>query len=188
MNTAKKGNKTYSYSEYLELEKKTNEKHDFYFGEVFNMSGGTKLHNEIIQEIIFCLRNKINNQKCKIYFENVKFEIKKDNFYVYPDVMITCNKEDLENNKDTLIRHPIIIIEVLSESTELYDRNTKKKFYLEHPSLKYYLLVSQENQRVEMYEKINSHIEFSYYEKPDAIINFRQLNFEITISDIYGTE
>jgi len=188
MNTAKKENKTYTYSEYLDLEKETNEKHDFYFGEVYNMAGGTIKHNLIVNNISYILKNSFNNKKCLILTENVRFEIKKDNFYVYPDVMITCNKEDLENNKDTLIKHPEIIFEVLSDSTELYDRNTKKKFYLEHASLKYYLLISQKDQRIEMYEKINSHIEFSYYEKPEELINFRQLDFKISVSDVYGVE
>ncbi|MEN8123291.1 MAG: Uma2 family endonuclease [Bacteroidota bacterium] len=188
MNTANKRNKTYSYNEYLELEKETNEKHDFFFGEVFNLAGGTIKHNLIVNNISYTLKGRLKNKRCLILTENVKFEIKKDDFYVYPDIMLTCDEEDLKNNKDTLIKHPIIIIEILSESTELYDRNTKKKFYLEHPSLKYYLLVSQETQRVEMYEKNNSHIEYSYYEKSEEIINFRQLDFNMSVSDIYGTE
>ena len=186
MKILEKKEKTYSYTEYIQLENTSREKHDFYYGEVFNMAGGTKLHNEIVNEVFFCLRNKSKKKECKIYTENVKLELEQNNFYVYPDLMLTCNEADLKNNKDTIIRHPSIIIEILSPSTELYDRNIKKKHYLELPSLKYYLLISQDEKKIEMYEKIEKRIEYSSYEKPEDIINFKQLNLKITVSDIYN--
>ena len=99
--------------------------------------------------------------------------------------MVTCNKDDLKDDKETIIKNPVVIIEVLSDSTELYDRNTKKRYYLDLPSVKYYLLVSQDEKRIEMYEKINSHIEFFIFEKLDDIINFKQLDFKIKFSEIY---
>ncbi len=175
----------YSFNEYLELEIKTREKHDFYYGEVYNMAGGTKKHNEIIQEIIFSLRSKINKKKCKIYFENVKLELREDKFYVYPDIMMTCDKSDLEDDSKNTIKNPSIIIEVLSESTELYDRNTKKNYYLQLPSLKYYLMVSQNETKIEMYEKINSQIAYSFYKLPEDVINFKQFDFKMPVSEIY---
>ena len=185
MNTALKLEQKYSFNEYLKLEKETHEKHDFFYGEVYNMAGGTKLHNKLIHKITFSLNSKLNKKDCEFYSENIKLELKKDKYYVYPDIMITCNKDDLKDDKETIIKNPVIIIEVLSDSTELYDRNTKKRYYLDLPSVKYYLLVSQNENRIEMYEKINSHIEFFIFEKLDEIINFKQLDFKIKFSEIY---
>jgi len=73
----------------------------------------------------------------------------------------------------------------LSDSTSEYDRNTKKNNYLKLESLKYYILISQKETRIEMYEKIENRIEYSFYETLEELINFRQLNFEIKVSDIY---
>lgn len=185
METVVKLDKKYSFDEYLKLEKQTREKHDFYYGEVYNMAGGTKRHNKIIHEIIFCLRNKINRNDCEFYSENVKLELDEDKFYVYPDLMITCDKSDLKDDTETIIKNPVIIIEVLSPATEIYDRNIKKIKYLKLPSLKYYLMISQDMIRIEMYEKVNSHIAFTIYEKPEDTINFKQLDFSIPVSDIY---
>jgi len=73
----------------------------------------------------------------------------------------------------------------LSDSTEVYDRNIKKHYYLKLQSLKYYLLISQNETKIEMYEKLKDRIEYSCYEKPDEIISFRQLGFDIKVYDIY---
>ena len=179
-----KFDKKYSYNEYLKLEKETHEKHDFYFGEVYNMAGGTIKHNELIQEIIILFRKK-NKKKCKILFNDVKLELIPDEYFVYPDLMLTCDKDDLKNNKDTIIKKPFAIVEVLSKSTEMYDRNVKLKYYLKISSLKYYVLVSQEAIRVEVYERVNSHWEYRFFEKEDEIIKFKQLDFNIFVKDIY---
>lgn len=185
MDEALKLDREFSFDEYLELEETTQEKHDFYYGEVYNMAGGTKRHNEIVQEILFCFRSKIDKKKCKIYFENVKLELEKNQFYVYPDIMMTCDDDDLQDDSGIMIKNPSIIIEVLSKGTELYDRDTKKKHYLQLPSLKYYLLVAQNEMRIEMYEKINSHIEYSFYEHSEDIIKFKQFDFQMFVSEIY---
>ena len=150
------------------------------------MAGGTIRHNIIINEINYILKDLINGKKCILLTENVKLEIKKDNFYVYPDIMVTCDKSDFEDNNNTIIKNPVIIIEVLSPSTEIYDRNTKKNKYLKLPSLKYYLIVAQDNVHIEMYEKIQSKIFFTVYDKQDKTIDFKQLDFKMPVSDIYS--
>ena len=185
MEATKKTTKKYTFENYLKLEKETREKHDFYYGEVYNMAGGTKKHNLLIHSVLFALYKRQQEKKCQIFSENIKLELIPDQFYVYPDIMLTCNKEDLKNDKDTTIKNPVIIVEILSDSTEIYDRNTKKKYYLTLPSLKYYVLVSQEKISIEIYERVNSHWEFRFFENSDNIVKFRQLNFEIPVGEIY---
>ncbi|MEN8121809.1 MAG: Uma2 family endonuclease [Bacteroidota bacterium] len=182
--TARK-DKSYSFSEYIEFEQSTNEKHDFYYGEVYNLAGGTIRHSQIIFSSSNILHKFLTKKNCITLTNDVKLELDKDQFYVYPDVIVTCDNDDLSDNTETIIKNPLIIVEILSDSTELYDRNIKKHYYLKLPSLKYYLLISQKETRIEMYEKIENRIEYSSYETPEQEINFQQLGFKIKIADIY---
>ena len=117
--------------------------------------------------------------------ENVKLELIPNQFYVYPDLMLTCDEDDIKNEQETIIKNPVIIVEVLSNSTELYDRNVKMKYYLKMPSLKYYVLVSQDKISIEIYKRTNSHFEYRFYEKAEDIIKFKQLDFDLSVEDIY---
>ncbi|MCF8371152.1 MAG: Uma2 family endonuclease [Bacteroidales bacterium] len=186
MNAIKEEQKIYSFQDYLKLEEQSQEKHDFFFGEVYNMAGGTLDHNEIILALARAFYNSLSHIKCKTYANEVRLELKANEFYVYPDVLVTCDKNDLSNKESVFIQNPSIIVEVLSDCTELYDRNIKKHYYLKLPSLKYYLLVSQNETKVEMFEKIENRIEYSFYENPDEFIEFQQLGFNIKVTDIFG--
>lgn len=185
MDEAKKTTEFYSFKEYLKLEEQTREKHDFYFGEVYSMAGGTIRHNQLVNRLLFVFNNHFSEKKCLVLTENVKLELSRDEFYVYPDMMLTCQPDDLADDKSSMVKKPVLIVEVLSEATELYDRNIKKKHSLELPSLKYYLLVSQNQMRVEMYEKTESQILYSSYEKIDETIDLKQLGLSISLKDIY---
>ncbi|MEA3446663.1 MAG: Uma2 family endonuclease [Bacteroidota bacterium] len=188
MDTLIKKEKLYKLSEYLKLEKETHEKHDFYFGEVYNMADGTIKHNLLTLSAYNRLYDYWDKKNCLVLINDVKLELAQNQFYVYPDIIVTCDKENVSNNADTIARKPVIVIEVLSDSTELYDRNIKKHYYLKLPSLKYYLLISQNETKIEMYEKFKNRIEYSYYEKPEQIIIFQQFDFEIKIADIYNVD
>ncbi len=177
--------KNYNFSDYLELEKETNERHELFYGEVFNLAGGTLKHNMLCSISSDVLKGKTEKDKCFTFINDVKLELDTDRFYVYPDVVISCDKKDLSDLTGTIIKNPVIIVEVLSDSTELYDRNIKKHYYLKLASLKYYLLVSQNEMKIEMYEKLENRIEYSSYETLEETMKFRQLDFEIKVSDIY---
>ena len=185
MNAIKKEEKIYTYQEYLEFEMGSQEKHDYFFGEVYNMSGGTIRHHVLAGNVYTSLKQSLIKKDCLIIYE-FKVELRANDFYVYPDIVVSCDKGDKANDLDSIIRNPSIIVEVLSDSTELYDRNIKKHYYLKLPSLKYYLLVSQNETKVEMFEKIENRIEYSFYEKPEDVIEFRQLDFKMKVSDIYA--
>ena len=177
--------KSYNFSDYLELEKETNERHDYFYGEVFCLAGGTIRHSQLIFSSSNILNKFLQEQKCITLTNDVKLELDINQFYVYPDVVISCDKDDLSDSKGTIIKNPVIIVEVLSDSTELYDRNIKKHYYLKLASLKYYLLVSQNEMKIEMYEKLENRIEYSSYETLEESIKFGQLDFEIKLSYLY---
>ena len=130
MTAVKEEEKKYSFSEYIELEKQTNERYELFYGEVFNLAGGTLKHNMLSSITANVLQNKLTKENCFAFINDVKLQLDENQFYVYPDVVVTCDKDDLADKSNTIIRNPIVIVEVLSDSTSEYDRNTKKNNYL----------------------------------------------------------
>lgn len=173
----------FSVEEYFEMEDSSEIRHEFYNGEVFAMAGGSLNHNRIIQNVSFSLRKSKRNI-CDVFTENVKLELKKGVYYVYPDVMLTCNPFDLRQEK--FISHPNLIVEVLSDSTENYDRKHKLKRYKEISSVQYYMLVSQNEADVELYSRMNE-FQWKYEQFTDLkqIIDFDKLGIQMSLSEIY---
>ncbi len=159
----------YSYSEYLELENHSEFRHEFYFGEVFAMSGTSRRHNEIIFNMVRELKHILKGKKCFVYFEQIKVEIVAQNHYVYPDVVVSCSQNE---DNPLCIKFPMLIIEVLSDSTCEYDRYEKFEAYKTLNTLKYYVLVEQKRCMLELFIREN--------EKWNRIIIYNlQSNFEI---------
>ena len=117
----------------------------------------------------------------------MKLELEKDEFYVYPDLIYTCN--DNLNDQDVFVKEPSIIFEVLSDSTALYDKEVKLKYYKKIPSLQYYVLVSQKEIMVEVYARIGDSQIWQYqtYENLQEFILFKNLELELHISTIYDS-
>jgi Uma2 family endonuclease len=110
----------------------------------------------------------------------------KENNYFLPDVMLTCHPEDL-NPKSYQIKNPVILVEVLSPGTETYDRNRKWRQFQKFKSLRYFLLISQDEYLVEIFYKPNEHTLFFYqsFEGLDAVIHFEDLGFEMSLQEVY---
>src|SRR6195952_18620 len=128
--------KKYSFAEYMAMEETSVERHDFYHGELFAMAGGTKNHNRIIVNLTVALKTT-SKPGCDVFIDGMKLEIEKNEFYVYPDLIYTCN-DDL-NEDDLVVKNPSVIFEVISDSTALYDREVKLKYYKRIESLNYYV-------------------------------------------------
>lgn len=176
----------YSYEEYIAKEEETREKHDFFFGEIFNIAGTTGIHNLLVLRLGGLLSDMIDKKgsKCYVFAENVKLEIIKNQYYVYPDLMLICDERDKPTQ--TKMQYPTIIFEVLSNSTEDYDRGTKWKNYKTIPTLMYYVLVSQYEYLIEVYEKNNDFKwEYTTYTGLEQIISFDKLDFALNTTQIY---
>ncbi len=178
--------KKYSFVEYMAMEAIREERHDYYHGEIFAMAGGTKTHNKIILNIGVALK-PIKKNGCDIFIDGMKLELEKDEFYVYPDLIYTCN--DNLNDQDVFVKAPSIIFEVLSDSTALYDKEVKLKYYKKIPSLQYYVLVSQKEITAEVYARIDDSQIWQYqtYENLEESILFKNLGLELQISTIYDS-
>ena len=184
METLEKKRK-YTYAEYLQMELDTDVRHEFWNGEVFAMAGTSKGHNDIAGNIYILLRNKYKPLGCSVHSESVKLELEKENYYVYPDLLLSCDNAD--KTDDYLIRNPSLIVEVLSPSTESYDRRVKLAQYRKIKSLKYCLLVSQSSPFVEIFGRTNQSDLFTYDSAAglDPIIQLPLLDFALPMSKVY---
>jgi len=143
-----------SPEEYLAMERDSLERHEYLDGEVFQMAGASEKHNTISLNIAGELRQKLKKRPCKAYQTDMRVHIPKTGLFTYPDIMVVCGKPQFlpDTNLDTLT-NPILIVEVLSSSTEGYDKGAKFDNYRSLESLREYVLVSQEKALVEQYVK-----------------------------------
>jgi len=181
-----KTDKYYSPAEYLELETAAEYRSEYINGEIIPMSGGSANHNQISLNLSSALNFALRGQPYRVFINDMRLWILNYRLYTYPDIMVVGSPlEFVENRRDT-ITNPIIIAEVLSNSTEKYDRGEKFKRYRTIPSFKEYLLISQNAIQVEVFTKNDENKWLlSEYEGADSILRLNELQFQISLSEIY---
>ncbi|MCZ4244885.1 Uma2 family endonuclease [Pedobacter punctiformis] len=177
----------YSVAEYLKKEDSSDEKHEYFEGEIFAMAGASDTHNEIFTNLFVEIGIKLKGKSCRPYGSDKRMQIPENTLFTYPDISIYCN--DLVHSKDdknTSIL-PAVIIEILSSSTKTYDRGNKFKFYRDIPSLKEYILVDSESVLIEaFYINEKQNWELKEYKNIDQTLKFNSLGFEIPLAEIYN--
>ncbi len=172
--------------EYLQLEEKSEIRHEFYHGEVYAMAGGTINHNRLTRRVANLLETQPALNRCGVFSENMKVDVRAGVHMPYPDVVLTCHPFDLRGS-NTIIRQPRLVVEVLSKSTERKDRGIKWLDYRRMPSLWYYMLVDQYATTVELFSRIEETAEWinTIYETLDDVIVLPRLSCELTVGAIY---
>jgi Uma2 family endonuclease len=142
-----------SPDEYLELERKAEFKSEYFQGEMFAMAGASRWHGLIVTNLIRELSQQLKTRPCETYSSDLRLRVSPNGLYTYPDVMVVCGEAQFgDNRKDTLL-NPVLIVEVLSDSTRDYDRGRKFQHYRALPSLREYLTVEQDAPHVERYTR-----------------------------------
>jgi Uma2 family endonuclease len=137
--------------EYLVPERKAGYKSEYFAGEIFAMSGASEQHNLIVANVVATLHTQFRNRPCKVYASDMRVKVSPTGLYTYPDVVALCSEPRFDDDqKDTLL-NPTVIIEVLSPSTEAYDRGDKFGHYRKLACLTEYVLISQEKIHIERY-------------------------------------
>jgi Uma2 family endonuclease len=136
--------------EYLEGELQSDIRHEYLAGQVYAMAGAGEKHNRISLNIAFHLRAAARGKPCGVFISDMKVRVEQNDAFYYPDVIVACDPQDTES---LYKRSPCLIIEVLSPSTEAIDRREKFFAYRSLPSLRHYLLVSQDQRRVEWHSR-----------------------------------
>ena len=180
------GKEKISIEEYLEMENASDEKHEYYKGEIFSMSGAKVPHNIISGNLFIALGQKLKGKKCKPFNSLQRIHIPLNTLFTYPDISIIYGEIITLNGDDYNVLNPAIIIEVLSKSTKNYDRGEKFKLYREIPTLKEYLLADSESVHVEVF-RLNekSHWELEEYNSINNLLHVKVIKEKIPLSEIY---
>lgn len=151
----------YTAEEYLALDRASDCKSEFVAGEIYAMGGGTPAHALIAGNLIRELGNRLKATSCQVYSGDLRIQAHRDNAFHYPDVVVVCDKPAFrEGSKDT-VTNPILIVEVLSESTRNYDRGDKFVSYRQLESLREYILIDQPPCHIEHFVRKQSSWEFT---------------------------
>jgi Uma2 family endonuclease len=129
--------------EYLASERLAQTRSEYYDGEVFAMAGASQKHNRIVINLVLSLGNGLRQRDCEVYASDMRLLVGDTGLYTYPDVMVVCGKPILADAHSDILTNPVLIVEVLSESTKDYDRGGKFHQYRRIPSLQEFLTVSQ---------------------------------------------
>jgi Uma2 family endonuclease len=172
-----------SPEEYLKLEEISPLKHEYIQGEVYAMAGASDAHVTIGVNLVSLLRNHVRGSGCRVYMSDMKARIESKNIYYYPDVMVTCDERD--KAFQSFKRHPCLIVEVLSNGTEGFDRGDKFADYQELETLQEYVLISQKRQRVECFRRNAEGLWVLYSYNQGSEIHLASLDFCTGIDAIY---
>jgi Uma2 family endonuclease len=168
--------------DYLKHEEKSLIKHEYINGEAYAMAGTTDSHNIIAGNLYTLIRNHLRGTDCRVYFADIKARLERRNCFYYPDILVTCDPQDRET--PTYKRFPQLIIEVLSESTESFDRGDKFNDYQTLDSLQEYILVNSQHQRIEIFRRDEPKRWF-YGSYNEGMVCFESINLTINLSAIY---
>lgn len=174
-----------SPQEYLAFERDAETKHEYADGEIFAMSGGTREHSLLAGNIQSELRLALRGRRCEVYTSDLRVKITSTQRYVYPDASVTCERPTFEDEtRDTLL-NPTLIVEVLSDSSERYDRGDKFAQYRSIASLQDYILVSQKAVLIEHYSRQADGIWFYRPLGPGEQLVLGKAGCEISVDQVY---
>ncbi len=178
--------KVYTPEEYLELEVDSEIRSEYCNGDIIPMTGGTPNHNEIAGNLYVLLKSSLRGKEYRTFYVDQRLWIPGASLYTYPDVMVLPKPIEFQiGRKDTVV-NPCFIAEVLSKSTQNYDRGDKFFAYRTIPNLQEYFLIDQYRIHVEHYVKTSTHQWlFSEYDDPTTILSFSSLGYQLEIADLY---
>lgn len=176
----------YSPEEYLALETDAGYKSEYHNGQIVPMAGGTPNHNQIAGNLYAALNFALKAQPYRVFIGDMRLWIPQQRLYTYPDIMVVSGQLQLAEGRRDTITNPALIIEVLSESTENYDRGEKFRLYRTISTFQEYILIAQSEMHVEQYSKTaTNQWLFSEYDRENAILALTTIQFQISLSDIY---
>jgi len=176
----------YSFEAYLELERSSEEKHEFLDGEVFAMGGASFSHTLIAGNIFASLHQQLRGRPCRVVSSDLRVKVGPSGLYTYPDIVVVCGEPRLEQPGDTLI-NPSVLIEVLSDSTEKKDRGWKFEQYQHLVSLTDYLLVAQDTPRIEHFARAGGNRWLYLCEaRLEAVVEIASVACSLSLQETYA--
>ncbi|MCP4351390.1 MAG: Uma2 family endonuclease [Desulfobacterales bacterium] len=175
-----------SPEEYFEMEEAAEYKNEYYHGEIFAMSGASHNHNIIAGNTYVSLHISLRDSDCVVYASDMKIQVDEAMHYTYPDISIVCGDIEFADNRDDIVANPVVIVEVLSESTMDYDRGSKFVSYKNIKSLEDYILIDQYNCNIEYFYKNEAgKWNLEEYKNLNDVLKIKSLNIELPLNTIY---
>ena len=160
-------------------------RHEYMNGEIIPMSGASRAHNLIAGNIFGELRDQLKGSGCEIYMSEMRVSIPTARSYFYPDVGVVCEEPRFEGDVFDMLLNPIVVVEVLSPSTEAYDRGEKFAHYRQLTSLQEYVLVAQDQTFVEHYHRQKKQWILTDFQRLDDILPLPSIQCELPLQEIY---
>ncbi len=181
---------THSYfvspEEYLERERRAEYKSEYFAGEIVAMAGAKRKHNLISSNITISLGTQLRDEPCEVYSNDMRVQADKEKQYSYPDVVVVCGEPQFQDSSEDVLLNPTVVVEVLSPSTEARDRGEKFLRYRQIESLTDYVLVTQNERRVEQFTK-QSDGSWRLVETLDAgEVRLASVGCTLTLTDVYN--
>jgi len=175
-----------AYGEYLVGEAASERKHEYLAGEVYAMSGGTPEHGALAVAVSGELRAALRGRPCRVFSSDVRVRVRASGLATYPDVTVVRGKLELDDEDPDAVVNPTVIVELLSPSTEAYDRGDKARHYRQIDSLREYVLVSSASPRIEIHRR-NAEGRWEIDEAgPDGRLALTSLGVELDVAAIYA--
>lgn len=172
--------------EYFELERQSDEKHEYFDGAIVLMAGGTPRHSLVTATVTSQLYMRLRGTRCKVYSPDLRVSVRGDQTVAYPDVAVVCGPRELSKRDRHTISNPVVLVEVLSPSSLARDRGTKVSEYLHIPTLRNYLVIDPEVVDVGHWWRLpDGKWELEIVQDRKASIRLESLGIELPVSDIY---
>jgi Uma2 family endonuclease len=172
-------------AEYLTIERQSPFKSELVDGQMYAMTGATREHNLIAVNVAGELRARLKGRPCETYASDMRVRFVADDDYYYPDVKVVCGQPSFEDNVLDTLLNPTLIVEVLSESTAQYDRTTKRAVYTRIASLQVYVLIAQDQPRVEVFRRAGSTWVGTVVEDIDATVELAEIGCVLPMAEVY---
>lgn len=172
-------------AEYLTAERDASFKSEYVRGEIFAMAGADLNHNRIAFNLSGAIWSAFRDRPCEAFASDMKVRVEAADCYFYPDISGLCGDMEFPDDRRDTYLNPQFVIEILCDSTESYNRGEKFHVYLSIPSLREYVMVSQQSETVEIYTKQDDHWAYRLLRGPGAALVLESVNCEIPFSEIY---
>jgi Uma2 family endonuclease len=171
--------------DYLAFERKATTRHEYLNGQIVAMSGASFAHNFITVNIATHLNIQLMDGECRVATSDMRVKVTQTGSYVYPDVVVVCGEPRAEDDTFDTLLNPTLIVEVLSPSTEVYDRGEKFEHYQQIATLKEYILISQDKIRVEHYRRQEADWLQTEFQGLEEVLPLLSVGCELRLQDIY---
>ena len=171
---------------YLEQEETAAERHEYFDGGISLMAGGTHNHEMIRGNLLTALHQHGRSRKCIAFGSNMKILVKQNGLYTYPDAMLVCGKPEFAADRNDIITNPLLIVEVLSDSTQSYDRGDKFARYRAIPSFTHYLLIHQDRPLVEYHQKTSRGWLSTELTGLETVLTLAELECQLPFTELYA--